>query len=76
MDSGKERGGLSELIPWIGGNGGREACVTGDVACSPMGVGQSIGLIRYIPPCAERRERLMAEGGEQVRRLNGQMQAG
>jgi len=69
----KRGGGLSELIPLIGGERGRDAWVKGDADAAPMYVGQSIGLIHDIPTCAELMQRMMAEAKENVSKLYNRM---
>ncbi|MGV8080910.1 MAG: NAD(P)H-dependent flavin oxidoreductase [Syntrophales bacterium] len=50
----EERGGsFDELIPLLAGQKVKEAWETGKVDYAPLMVGQSIGLIKDIPTCAE-----------------------
>jgi nitronate monooxygenase len=67
-------GGLAELIPLLAGQRIRDAWEKGEVEDAPLMVGQSIGLIRDIPTCAELLERMAAEAAEHLekaRRLMG-----
>src|SRR5512133_1075484 len=61
-------GGLAELIPLLAGPRIKEAWEKGDVDYAPLMVGQSIGLIRDIPTCAELLERMAAEADEHLER--------
>ncbi|MEW6185993.1 MAG: nitronate monooxygenase [Thermodesulfobacteriota bacterium] len=61
MEVEKRGGGLEDLIPLMSGLRMKEAWVSGDVESAPLMVGQSIGLIRDIPTCAELLERMGKE---------------
>jgi nitronate monooxygenase len=64
---------IMDLIPLISGKRVAEAWETGNVDIAPMMVGQSIGLIRDIPTCAELLERMVTEAKENLARMNGIM---
>jgi len=63
------KGGLEEIIPLIAGERQSAAWETGDVDCSPLPVGQSIGLIHDIVNCEELLSRMMREAGEILERV-------
>ncbi|HPA71181.1 MAG TPA: nitronate monooxygenase [Spirochaetota bacterium] len=64
---------IMDLIPLISGKRVSEAWETGDVDIAPMMVGQSIGLIRDIPTCAELLERMVGEAKKELDRLRSIM---
>ena len=62
----KRGGGFEEILPLIMGKRISEAWDTGNVDLAPMMVGQSVGLVRDIPSCAELLERMTREAEERV----------
>lgn len=63
----EERGGTFEdLYPLIAGDRMKQAWEEGDVEVSPMMVGQSIGLVHDVLPCAELLEKMVEEARETV----------
>ena len=51
-----------------------EAWDTGNVDLAPMMVGQSVGLVRDIPSCAELLERMTREAQERVSAIRDRIQ--
>lgn len=65
----EERGGsFDELIPLLAGQKVKEAWETGKVDYAPLMVGQSIGLIKDVPTCAELLEGMAKEARECARK--------
>lgn len=65
----EERGGsFDELIPLLAGQKVKEAWETGKVDYAPLMVGQSIGLIKDIPTCAELLDGMAKQAREHARR--------
>ncbi|OPY06832.1 MAG: hypothetical protein A4E67_01354 [Syntrophaceae bacterium PtaB.Bin038] len=50
-----------------------EAWDTGDVDLAPMMVGQSVGLVRDVPSCAELLERMTREAEERIASAQGRI---
>ncbi len=69
-------GGFEEILPLIMGKRVSEAWDTGDVDLAPMMVGQSVGLVRDIPSCAELLERMTREAEEQIASAQHRIHAG
>lgn len=65
----EERGGsFDELIPLLAGQKVKEAWETGKVDYAPLMVGQSIGLIKDVPTCAELLDGMAKEARECARK--------
>jgi NADH:quinone reductase (non-electrogenic) len=52
----------------------KEAWVSGDVESAPLMVGQSVGLIRYIPTCRELLDRMAKEAVEYLDKARNMIQ--
>ena len=62
-------GGLGELVPLIAGERQIAAWDTGDLECSALPVGQSIGLVQDIVSCEELLSRMTREAGDILARV-------
>jgi nitronate monooxygenase len=69
----KRGGGFEEILPLIMGKRISEAWDTGNVELAPMMVGQSVGLVRDIPTCAELLERMTRETEERIAAIQGRI---
>jgi nitronate monooxygenase len=69
----KRGGGFEEILPFIMGKRVSEAWDTGNVDLAPMMVGQSVGLVRDIPTCAELLERMTREAEERLAAARGRI---
>ena len=70
----KRGGGFEEILPLIMGKRVSEAWDTGNVDLAPMMVGQSVGLVRDIPTCAELLERMTREAQARVSAIRERIQ--
>ncbi|MFC1895754.1 NAD(P)H-dependent flavin oxidoreductase [Thermodesulfobacteriota bacterium] len=64
---------FEEIVAVISGDRMKEAWVTGDVDASPIGIGQSIGLIHDVPTCQELIDRMVKQAEEQIGKLNAKV---
>ena len=69
----KRGGGFEEILPLIMGKRVSEAWDTGNVDLAPMMVGQSVGLIRDVPTCADLLERMTREAEERIAAARGRL---
>jgi NAD(P)H-dependent flavin oxidoreductase YrpB (nitropropane dioxygenase family) len=58
------QGTLEDILPFMIGSRSKEAWNTGDYEMAPLAVGQSIGLINDVVPCAVLLERMVEQAEE------------